>query len=70
MMCELLGGVMTGGYTIEPSHFRDSKTIVRSRLTSSRRQHCVCQHCSTHEKPCTHENALHTREATATAAEA
>jgi uncharacterized oxidoreductase len=30
MMCELLGGVMTGGYTIEPSHFRSHKTIVNS----------------------------------------
>ena len=30
MMCELLGGVMTGGYTIEPSHFRSPKTIVNS----------------------------------------
>ena len=29
-VCELLGGVMTGGYTIEPSHFRSHKTIVNS----------------------------------------
>eukprot|EP01051_Picozoa_sp_SAG22_P009195 SAG22_NODE_749_length_7484_cov_3.144347_3_plen_389_part_00 len=30
MMCELLGGVLTGGYTIEPKHFRSHKTIVNS----------------------------------------
>ena len=30
MMCELLGGVMTGGYTIAPHHFRSHKTIVNS----------------------------------------
>ena len=29
-VCELLGGVMTGGYTIEPSHFRSHRTIVNS----------------------------------------
>lgn len=30
LMCELIGGVLTGGYTIEPSHFRSEKTIVNS----------------------------------------
>ena len=30
LMCEVLGGAMTGGYTIEPSHPRDASMIVNS----------------------------------------